>query len=120
MLSIDTIDRDRRRLVFLANTLLYLFYSFHIAVVYFFSKVNVKNNSLLFSENYIGDLDGLIASLPADIWNEGRNHLIFNLYHGTYPDYSDENLGFNHGYAIIARASANEKVKIQSTSRISK
>ncbi|CAI4228628.1 unnamed protein product [Auanema sp. JU1783] len=57
------------------------------------------------SENYIPDLDALIANLPAELWNDGRNFVVFNLYHGTFPDYSDHNLGFDTGKAIIARAS---------------
>lgn len=62
------------------------------------------------SESYVKHVDDLIKRLPPDLWNEGRNHIVFNLYHGTYPDYSDHDLGFDAGYAIIARASANEQV----------
>uniref|UniRef100_A0A0N5C8L3 Exostosin domain-containing protein n=1 Tax=Strongyloides papillosus TaxID=174720 RepID=A0A0N5C8L3_STREA len=57
------------------------------------------------SENYVKDIDAQILNLPKDIWNDGRNHLIFNFYHGTYPDYSDHNLGFNYSKAMIARSS---------------
>ncbi|KAI6183228.1 hypothetical protein M3Y97_00466500 [Aphelenchoides bicaudatus] len=59
------------------------------------------------SENYIKDLSARIDLLPPDIWNEGRNHLIFNLYYGSYPDYSQTDIGFVTKNAIIAWASAD-------------
>lgn len=62
------------------------------------------------SENYVKYVNELIETLPSEIWNYGRNHIIFNLYHGTYPDYSDHDLGFDTGYALIARASANTRI----------
>ncbi|VDN00698.1 unnamed protein product [Thelazia callipaeda] len=62
------------------------------------------------SENYVKYVNELIAKLPTEIWNHGLNHIVFNLYHGTYPDYSDHKLGFDAGYALIARASANVRV----------
>ncbi|VBB30718.1 unnamed protein product [Acanthocheilonema viteae] len=62
------------------------------------------------SENYVKYVNELIGNLPTEIWNHGRNHIIFNLYHGTYPDYSDHDLGFDIGYALIARASANTRI----------
>ncbi|KAJ1349410.1 hypothetical protein KIN20_004972 [Parelaphostrongylus tenuis] len=59
------------------------------------------------SENYVRNVDWYISNLPADVWNDGMNHIIFNLYHGTFPDYSDHNLGFKTKKAMIARASPN-------------
>ncbi|NXG48110.1 EXT1C protein, partial [Psilopogon haemacephalus] len=54
------------------------------------------------SGQYVRDVDEKIRSFP--LWNGGRNHLIFNLYSGTWPNYT-EDLGFNIGQAILAKAS---------------
>ncbi|KAJ8270695.1 hypothetical protein GJAV_G00118140 [Gymnothorax javanicus] len=54
------------------------------------------------SIQYIHNVKTKIQSLS--LWNEGRNHLIFNLYSGTWPDYT-EDLGFDIGQAILAKAS---------------
>jgi hypothetical protein len=62
------------------------------------------------SDNYIKDLSALINALPQEIWNEGRNHLIFNLYYGSYPDYSQKDIGFLTKNAIVAWASADSRV----------
>lgn len=48
------------------------------------------------------DVQDKLQSLP--YWNNGQNHLIFNQYSGTWPDYVDE-LEFDVGQAIIAKAS---------------
>lgn len=39
-------------------------------------------------------------------WNGGKNHLLFNQYSGTWPDYN-EALNVDTGQAMIARASFN-------------
>ncbi|KAM4657195.1 exostosin-like 1 [Amazona ochrocephala] len=54
------------------------------------------------SGQYIHNVDEKIRGFP--LWNGGRNHLIFNLYSGTWPNYT-EDLGFDIGQAILAKAS---------------
>lgn len=54
------------------------------------------------SAEYVHGLELQLTSLPH--WNNGRNHVIFNLYSGTWPDYSEE-FGLNIGHAMLAKAS---------------
>ncbi|XP_061598091.1 exostosin-1b [Cololabis saira] len=54
------------------------------------------------SPQYVHNLRGKVQNLP--LWSDGRNHLIFNLYSGTWPDYTEE-LGFDIGQAMLAKAS---------------
>ncbi|XP_009877349.1 PREDICTED: exostosin-1c-like [Apaloderma vittatum] len=54
------------------------------------------------SSQYVRNVDEKIRGFP--LWNGGRNHLIFNLYSGTWPNYT-EDLGFDIGQAILAKAS---------------
>ena len=54
------------------------------------------------SEDYVHELPSKILSLPH--WNGGANHVIFNLFSGTWPDYS-EDLHLDTGKAILAKAS---------------
>ncbi|MBN3286890.1 EXT1B protein, partial [Polyodon spathula] len=54
------------------------------------------------SPQYVHSLKTKVQNLP--LWNNGRNHLIFNLYSGTWPDYT-EDLGFDIGQAMLAKAS---------------
>lgn len=55
------------------------------------------------SEDYVRNVPSRLARLPH--WNNGRNHIIFNLYSGTWPDYVEHSLGFDTGEAILAKAS---------------
>ncbi|XP_037274398.2 exostosin glycosyltransferase 1 ttv isoform X1 [Rhipicephalus microplus] len=41
------------------------------------------------------------------LWNGGQNHLVFNLFSGTWPDYSEE-LGLDIGLAMLAKSSIPE------------
>ncbi|XP_043922995.1 exostosin-1 [Protopterus annectens] len=54
------------------------------------------------SPQYVHNLKSKVQNLH--LWNSGRNHLIFNLYSGTWPDYT-EDLGFDIGQAMLAKAS---------------
>lgn len=55
------------------------------------------------SVDYVRNLPAKVQRLP--LWNNGLNHVIFNLYSGTWPDYTEENLDFDPGMAILAKAS---------------
>lgn len=55
------------------------------------------------SNDYVRNVPTRLQRLPH--WNNGRNHLIFNLYSGTWPDYVEESLGFDAGEAILVKAS---------------
>ncbi|KAA8591548.1 hypothetical protein FQN60_016922 [Etheostoma spectabile] len=54
------------------------------------------------SPQYVHNLKAKVQSLH--LWNGGKNHIIFNLYSGTWPDYT-EDLGFDIGLAMLAKAS---------------
>lgn len=42
--------------------------------------------------------------------DEGRNHLMFNLYSGTWPDYHELDFaGFNPGYSMLVKASSSPR-----------
>lgn len=57
------------------------------------------------SKDFIPDLEAKIKRLK--YWNNGRNHVIFNLYSGTFPDYL-EDVSFDLGEAILAKASYSD------------
>lgn len=54
------------------------------------------------STDMVQDIDLKLSKLAH--WNNGKNHLIFNLYSGTWPDYV-LNVDFNVGQAMLAKAS---------------
>ncbi|KAK6474157.1 exostosin-1c-like [Huso huso] len=54
------------------------------------------------SVQYVHNVNERIRGFP--LWNDGRNHLVFNLYSGTWPNYT-EDLGLDLGQAILAKAS---------------
>lgn len=54
------------------------------------------------SSDYVRGMQSKLNSLPH--WNGGQNHIIFNFYSGTWPDYT-EDLGMDIGRAILAKAS---------------
>lgn len=56
----------------------------------------------ILSPDYYKNIDQKLKVLPH--WNDGQNHVVFNLLSGTWP-YYHENLSFNFGKAIIAKAS---------------
>ena len=59
------------------------------------------------SADYVSSIGLKLESLP--LWNNGENHLIFNLYSGTWPDYSVYDFGFDFGKAILAQASLSQE-----------
>lgn len=58
------------------------------------------------SADYVKNLQYRLHRLP--LWNNGLNHVIFNLYSGTWPNYTENSLDFDHGMAILAKASMSE------------
>lgn len=55
------------------------------------------------STNYVHNVPSKIVKLKH--WNNGKNHIVFNLFSGTWPNYLEEDLGFDTGQAILAKAS---------------
>ncbi|KAI5712469.1 hypothetical protein M8J75_008522 [Diaphorina citri] len=55
------------------------------------------------SSNYVHNVPSKLLKLKH--WNNGKNHIVFNLFSGTWPDYLEEDLGFDTGQAILAKAS---------------
>lgn len=55
------------------------------------------------SGDYVPNIQAQIDSLSW--WRGGINHVVFNLDSGTQPDYNDNDLGFDIGKAMLAKAS---------------
>jgi len=55
------------------------------------------------SRGYVRNIQSQIDSLRW--WRRGINHVIFNLFAGTWHDYKETSLGFDVGKAILAKAS---------------
>ena len=66
----------------------------------FIPSIDTLDQDVRSSDHF--DVQDKLQSLPH--WNNGQNHIIFNQYSGTWPDYVDE-LEFDVGQAIIAKAS---------------
>ena len=59
------------------------------------------------SKEYVNNLQAKLDDL--EHWNNGWNHLVFNLYSGTWPDYAEDDLGFPVGKAMLAKASISDE-----------
>lgn len=58
------------------------------------------------SREYIADIQAYVKSL--EWWRGGQNHVVFNLYSGTWPDYDENGLEFDVGLAMLAKASSSQ------------
>ncbi|XP_018495594.1 exostosin-1a [Galendromus occidentalis] len=72
----------------------------------FVPNVDTLDRDIL-SDEYVRSAQARLWNLPH--WNGGRNHLIFNLFSGSWPDYSQD-LGFDPGLAMLAKSSAPETI----------
>ena len=71
--------------------------------------LSISNKSLIHKfSDYVRNLDAKISRL--EHWNGGQNHVIFNLYAGTYKYYNETDLGFDPGKAILAKASMSDGI----------
>ena len=67
----------------------------------FIPSIDTLDQDIL-SQDYVHDVQSKLHGLPH--WNNGKNHIIFNMYSGTWPDYV-ETIGFDIGQAMLAKAS---------------
>lgn len=59
------------------------------------------------SKEYVPGFAKKLAKL--EHWNGGQNHLLFNFFSGSFPEYANS-LDFNYGKAILAKASFSTDV----------
>jgi len=76
----------------------------NLACAFVLSLDTLDRDSL--SQDYVRNMQSRVESLS--YWNNGLNHIVFNLYSGTWPDYT-EDLGFDIGHAMLAKASISEE-----------
>lgn len=69
----------------------------------FISNIDALDRDHL-SSDYTHNLQLKLNQLP--LWNNGKNHIIYNLYSGTWPDYS-EHFDVDIGEAMLAKASVS-------------
>lgn len=93
-----------KKIIQLFNQSKYLTHNPHEACLFITSLDTLDRDKI--SPNYIDNLEGLIKELK--YWNNGENHLIFNLYSGSWPSYA-EILDFNSSKAILVKASFSIK-----------
>ena len=60
------------------------------------------------SEHVLSNVKSRLEQL-GPTWNGGQNHVVFNLYSGTHPDYDERDIGFDIGKAILGRDSVEVK-----------
>jgi len=72
----------------------------------FIVGIDTLDRDTLSTTEYQANVQDRITKLA--YWNNGRNHVIFNLYSGTWPDYFEDDMGFDIGEAILAKASISQ------------
>lgn len=74
------------------------------ACIYVLSIDTLDRDTL--STEFVKNVQQKVEKL--EFWRNGLNHIIFNLYSGTWPDYDENDLGFDIGKAMLAKASISE------------
>lgn len=70
----------------------------------FVLSLDTLDRDPLSEERYLRNVKARLEQLGPK-WNGGQNHVVFNLYSGTHPDYDERDIGFDIGKAILAKAS---------------